>query len=268
MSCTTSEAEMDSSKARDKETKITFLDKLLCHVEKVLVLTIDLKPSKVIAGLEVDKTRHFFQLLILAARFGTFDQQNTASAKSPLDDIPVVKCKEREEITPTTLAHGNDAVTIFESSAKQNLQLEPSQDGIIKELTNAVSEARQGSMEVEILKINDNQTTTSEQVAQNIPLAKEGLNYERSSRPEAKQQSINTLFFDSNKDDCQEIGVEISLTSARPKTALLRRPSSVRESEEDLLSKTIIYQARPFVMKASKAVEELSSSDGESDDEE
>jgi hypothetical protein len=99
-------------------------------------------------------------------------------------------------------------------------------------------------------------------------LAKEGLNYERSSRPEAKQQSINTLFFDSNKDDCQEIGVEISLTSARPKTALLRRPSSVRESEEDLLSKTIIYQARPFVMKASKAVEELSSSDGESDDEE
>ena len=58
---------MDSSKVKDKDSKISFLKKLIAHVENELGVAIDLNPGKVVAGLEADKTRHFFQLFVLAA---------------------------------------------------------------------------------------------------------------------------------------------------------------------------------------------------------
>ena len=54
---------MDSSKVKTKETKIIFLEKILDYVKYRLHISIDLRPSKVVAGLEPEKTCHFLQLL-------------------------------------------------------------------------------------------------------------------------------------------------------------------------------------------------------------
>ena len=58
---------MDSSKVKDKASKVSFLSKIVDHLEKDLGVTIDINPTKVVAGLEADKTRHFLQLFVIAA---------------------------------------------------------------------------------------------------------------------------------------------------------------------------------------------------------
>ena len=58
---------MDSSKVKEKEAKIRFLEKILSHVSTKLNISIDVKPSKIVAGLEGDKTCHFLQLLAVVA---------------------------------------------------------------------------------------------------------------------------------------------------------------------------------------------------------
>jgi Microtubule-binding protein MIP-T3. len=63
-----SENEMDPNKVRDKEAKLEFLSKVVTVVENYLGIVIDIKPSKVVAGLEADKTRFFFQALVKAAK--------------------------------------------------------------------------------------------------------------------------------------------------------------------------------------------------------
>ena len=62
-----SQDEMDSSKVREKKSKVAFLTTLTAHIEHDLGVTMDLNPSKVVAGLEADKTRYLFQLLVVAA---------------------------------------------------------------------------------------------------------------------------------------------------------------------------------------------------------
>lgn len=62
-----SQDEMDSSKVREKKSKVAFLTTLTAHIEHDLGVNVDLNPSKVVAGLEADKTRYFFQLLVVAA---------------------------------------------------------------------------------------------------------------------------------------------------------------------------------------------------------
>ena len=267
MSNISSETELDSSKSRDKETKIAFLGKLISCVENILDLTIDLKPTKVIAGLEADKTCYFFQLFVLAARLGTFDHQITDSPGADFE------AEERELVKHTTLADGNDVMTLSESTIKDSLKLEPMQDEASRDQgsnlkTDTVSEAKH-STDVEFHDVDDNQTNVIEQATGKIPLAKvdnTAPNDKRIAKLEAKQ-SISELFFGSNEGNVAEVEGEASLVSARPKTAL-RRPSSVRESEDENVATIIIHQARPFVTKANKTVKELISSDGESDDEE
>ena len=61
------EAELDSANLKDKPSKISFLDKVVQHVETRLDITIDLSAKKVVAGLETEKTRRFLQLLATAA---------------------------------------------------------------------------------------------------------------------------------------------------------------------------------------------------------
>ena len=61
------EAELDSANLKDKSSKLSFLDKVIKHVETRLDITIDLNAKKVVAGLETEKTRRFLQLLATAA---------------------------------------------------------------------------------------------------------------------------------------------------------------------------------------------------------
>ncbi len=72
-----SDDEMDSSKVKNKDAKIRFLEKICDYVGDRLGVTVDLKPSKVVAGLETEKTCHFLQLFALVVELSK--QTNNAS---------------------------------------------------------------------------------------------------------------------------------------------------------------------------------------------
>lgn len=55
------ETELDAKAITDKEAKITFLQKMVDVVQLVNNEAIDVKPSKIVAGLEPDKTNIFLQ---------------------------------------------------------------------------------------------------------------------------------------------------------------------------------------------------------------
>ena len=55
------EAELDAKAITDKEAKIIFLQKMVDVVQLVNNEAIDVKPSKIVAGLEPDKTNIFLQ---------------------------------------------------------------------------------------------------------------------------------------------------------------------------------------------------------------
>jgi hypothetical protein len=62
-----SSSEFDDSYFNEKSTKIAFLDKVLALIESILELKIDANPKKIVAGMEVEKTCYFLQLVIVAS---------------------------------------------------------------------------------------------------------------------------------------------------------------------------------------------------------
>jgi len=53
------ETEMDGKSITEKDAKINFLAKLIALVELVLQEKMEVKPTKIVAGLEPDKTNYF-----------------------------------------------------------------------------------------------------------------------------------------------------------------------------------------------------------------
>ena len=64
------EAEMDTKANHDKDTKINILAKMITLTEMVVGEKIDVKPSKIVAGLEPDRTNYFLQRLFQASTSG------------------------------------------------------------------------------------------------------------------------------------------------------------------------------------------------------
>jgi hypothetical protein len=65
---TNSNAEFDSSYFTNKDLKIEFLSKIVTTIKiRLGNVDLNLKPSKVVAGLETEQTRRFLQLFVLAA---------------------------------------------------------------------------------------------------------------------------------------------------------------------------------------------------------
>lgn len=59
--------ELVSSNVTEKETKIIFLQKLVTFLERCLETQINVKPAKIVAGLDPERTRHFLQLFTVVA---------------------------------------------------------------------------------------------------------------------------------------------------------------------------------------------------------
>lgn len=55
------EEEMDSKANHEKDAKINILTKMITLTEMVIGEKIDVKPSKIVAGLEPDRTNYFLQ---------------------------------------------------------------------------------------------------------------------------------------------------------------------------------------------------------------
>ena len=64
------ENEQNSSKIKDKESKLAYLAKIASVVELTLGTTLDMRPAKVVAGMEPEKTNQFLQALAQAATSG------------------------------------------------------------------------------------------------------------------------------------------------------------------------------------------------------
>ena len=64
------EEEMDSKANHEKDAKISILAKMITITEMVVGEKIDVKPTKIVAGLEPDSTNFFLQKLFQAATMG------------------------------------------------------------------------------------------------------------------------------------------------------------------------------------------------------
>lgn len=54
-----SDSEMDSKANHDKDAKISILSKMITITEMIVGEKLDVKPSKIVAGLEPDRTNYF-----------------------------------------------------------------------------------------------------------------------------------------------------------------------------------------------------------------
>ena len=57
------EAEMDTKANHDKDVKVNILAKMITITEMIVGEKIDVKPSKIVAGLEPERTNYFLQRL-------------------------------------------------------------------------------------------------------------------------------------------------------------------------------------------------------------
>jgi TRAF3-interacting protein 1 len=64
------EAELDSKANHEKDAKINILTKMITITEMMVGEKIDVKPSKIVAGLEPERTNYFLQQLFRAATCG------------------------------------------------------------------------------------------------------------------------------------------------------------------------------------------------------
>ena len=64
------EAEMDSKANHEKDVKVNILAKMITLTEMIVGEKIDVKPQKIVAGLEPEKTNYFLQKLYQAASSG------------------------------------------------------------------------------------------------------------------------------------------------------------------------------------------------------
>lgn len=64
------EAEQDTKANHEKDAKINILAKMITLTEMVVGEKIDVKPSKIVAGMDADRTNYFLQRLFQAATAG------------------------------------------------------------------------------------------------------------------------------------------------------------------------------------------------------
>ena len=64
------EEEMDSKANHEKDAKLSILTKMITLTEMMVGEKIDVKPSKIVAGLEPERTNYFLQQLFRAATSG------------------------------------------------------------------------------------------------------------------------------------------------------------------------------------------------------
>jgi hypothetical protein len=60
---------MNSANIKEKQEKLDFLDKLFCFLGNKTGVSLDVKSSKIVAGLEAEKTRYLLQLYTVVATF-------------------------------------------------------------------------------------------------------------------------------------------------------------------------------------------------------
>ena len=89
--------ELDGKSITEKDAKINFLAKMIAVVESVLGEEIDVKPTKIVAGLEPERTNEFLQALFRAATSG-IDSTPYVKKVLGMDDGGQEEEEERQRI--------------------------------------------------------------------------------------------------------------------------------------------------------------------------
>ena len=64
------EEELDSKANHEKDAKLQILSKMITITEMIIGEKLEIKPSKIVAGMDADKTNYFLQQLFHAATSG------------------------------------------------------------------------------------------------------------------------------------------------------------------------------------------------------
>lgn len=75
---------MNSANIKEKQEKLDFLDKLICFLGSKTGVSLDVKSSKIVAGLEAEKTRYLLQLYTVVA---TFDGSHNVGATTFVENM-------------------------------------------------------------------------------------------------------------------------------------------------------------------------------------
>ena len=118
---------MISSNVKDKQAKLQFLENLINFLEVNLCVSINVKPAKIISGLEPERTRYLLQLFTFVATSKCLTttvemKSDEAAAKpdpqiEPTKEFSNVDVKEKELDTPPTDDKDNTLVTDIQPAA-------------------------------------------------------------------------------------------------------------------------------------------------------
>ena len=92
-----SDEELISLNVRGNQTKLQFLGKLINFLEVNLDTSIDVKPSKIVSGLEPERTRYLLQLFTVAVTTKPDTIVDERPSKSTADPAASKSIKERAE---------------------------------------------------------------------------------------------------------------------------------------------------------------------------
>lgn len=78
--------ELISSNVTEKETKIIFLQKLITFLERCLDTNINVKPAKIVAGLDPERTRYLLQLFTVVATMKDLELRNSIRCEPRIEE--------------------------------------------------------------------------------------------------------------------------------------------------------------------------------------
>lgn len=96
--------EIATGATKDKNAKISFLEKVIDQVQHTLRVTVGVKPGQVIAGLEVEKTRQLLQFFVVAATISKSIGHPLQTDIKQSNDSKVTSVVERADLSNPQIA--------------------------------------------------------------------------------------------------------------------------------------------------------------------
>lgn len=91
-----SEVELVSSNVKEKQSKLQFLEKLVSFLESKFEVSLDVKPAKIVSGLEPERTRYLLQVF---AAIATTKSLAAVEGEEAKENFPVKALDETDEVS-------------------------------------------------------------------------------------------------------------------------------------------------------------------------
>lgn len=119
---------MNSANIKEKHNKLDFLDKLVCFLSDKTGVSIDVKPSKIVAGLESERTRYLLQVYTVVAETKEAhastsvslvdeplrEENKSHNEEKALDTKPKISTNEVDVTSPVVMMKSSDAESVVQ----------------------------------------------------------------------------------------------------------------------------------------------------------